>query len=1670
MASNSIDSLNLQISANASSASKSLNILSQRLESLGSALNSVNTGRLSSLATGMDRLSSSLQGFKSNVKQSDFTKVAKGLRQIASVDFTGVINASGSINQLANSLSGIASLQFTGQGLVDIANSVSKLGRGTVTQAAANIPSLTTALTQLVNSLNTIGSVSFDTSGLLQLVSAISRLGGKTSTAAPANIDALATSLRNMMATLANAPAVNQNVIAMTNAMANLAKNSTRAGSATNVLSSGLKNTGKQARNAIKNTKSLASSIGKLYASYFLVFRAIRGIGSAIEKSMDFTEAVNYFEVAMDKIGKDAASSWSEYGYDSAEAYADSFSTRAKELTSKLTGFNIDSFGNATLTNEKNLGLDPERTLQYQAQYAQMADSIGMTEEAALNTSKALTMLGADWASLRNISFDSAWEKFASALAGQSRAVRALGIDITQTTLQQYAYGHGLTQSVMEMDQATKSQLRLLAILDQSQVAFGDLANTISSPANQLRLLTNNFSQLARIIGNLFMPIVSAVLPIINGLVIALQRLFSWIGALFGIEFSGFNTSIGGMDDSFADFTDEVGTATDSLGDANTAAKKLKNTILGFDELNVMDAPDTNSESGGGAGGGGGSGLGSPILDDAIADALAEYEEAWNKAFENMENKALEFADKIEAAFKRIWKAAEPAREAFELLWDEGLSKLGNFTWRSLESFYQNFLVPVGKWVLGEGLPDFFDITNEILNGINWGKLNKSVDGFWGILKDMSKITFKGLLGFYENFLAPVSKWTLNNAIPRLVDSLRDLTREINWNSLLKSLDNLWGGLSKFATGVGDGLIGFAESVMRLIPAITPILSNLANVMGGLLSAMPPSLLEAVGGALGGLVTAFLAFKGLDKIKDVIGNATSSGILGGIITFAKAHPTITLAAAALGGLVAVFQNALNDTPGYQLLKDMEAAADAAEEMRQAVHQSVEEGKQYVENYGEAEIAQASALTDEYFSLAEQTNQTTAEKERMKDIVEQLSDLIPNLNQYISEETGLLTAQKDTVYDLIEAQRQQLKQQAAEAQMSKHYEEIASAYETLRQNTDDLTKAEQEYQDALARRNALEVQWMNEDDYETARTLRDEIDKLDSQIYGFYIPAVQSARDAMQDTTGSIKESADAIKYYEESLFGASDIDYSSITGSAQSVIDALGGIFVDGKEIVGNEATDLYYKIIDQFDTLDEDMYRLADGTIVQFGNAFRDNSELVSEDIKALFYKLKEGMALSSEELGQLFLDIGYDLPQNIINGLSEKDAEVQNQFYLLFANAKTGASASSEELKLLFQNLGYYLPDSLIQTLSGKEGELQASTVQFLESLKNGEALSRDDLVSTFSALGIVIANDGIIDGLSKKSADVQNEAINLLGQIQVAADDQRQPLIEKFNNLAVGSVNQGLLNTLDGLTSDARNTAVDLISQIPLATDSEKPKIYEELENVGVYASKGLIEGLISMKGDVKDTSKEVAESSVEGAKEGFDEHSPSKKMEEVGSLAIQGLINGLNSKTRLVNSTMWGIANQIINYFNGLSSSFVQAGANMMRAFANGMQSVYIPMPHIDVSSYRQFPAGNGSFNIPNFRINWYANGGFPEDGLFFANHRELVGQFTNGRTAVANNQQIIEGIASGVAPAVYQAVKQAISESDSEGRPLYVEVKTQDDEVLARAVTRGQQKLERRMRP
>ena len=235
------------------------------------------------------------------------------------------------------------------------------------------------------------------------------------------------------------------------------------------------------ANKAQKSFKGLSSMLGKMYQTYFWAARGIKALWRSIEGTADYIEAYNYFDVALGKIGKDWEHQFSQYGYSTAEEYAESFSTRLREKIGGLSGIelSVDANGNGVLTstNMKNLGLNIQEVTQYASQLASVTNSVGQTGETSLAAASAFTKLGADMSSLFNMDYSAVMKNLQSGLIGQSRALYKYGIDITNASLQTLAYELCIEKAVAEMTQMEKMQLRMIKILNDSKVSWGDLAN-----------------------------------------------------------------------------------------------------------------------------------------------------------------------------------------------------------------------------------------------------------------------------------------------------------------------------------------------------------------------------------------------------------------------------------------------------------------------------------------------------------------------------------------------------------------------------------------------------------------------------------------------------------------------------------------------------------------------------------------------------------------------------------------------------------------------------------------------------------------------------------------------------------------------------------------------------------------------------------------------------------------------------------------------------------------------------------------------------------------------------------------------------------------------------------------------------------------------------------------
>lgn len=377
-----------------------------------------------------------------------------------------------------------------------------------------------------------------------------------------------------------------------------------------------------QIQNAIKDLKSQLDKIGKntgipklnnqikQSSGFSKTLKGIAGIGTAVvtgrkmiktlqgmtDESVNFVETANLFSVSMGK------------GLQGLNQYYE----RAVKFQNEL---------------EEKLGVNIEESMNYQALFNSMSKSMGISAKYAYILSENFTKLGYDLSSLYNIDPENAMQKLRAGLAGQTKPLRDLGLDITQQSLQPIADSLGIERSVKNMSQAEKMVLRYIAVLKQAQIAQGDFANTMESPANQLRIFNAQVVAFKRNMGNLWQGLLGGVLPYVNAIMMVINELLKMIAKLFGFKVSDQKVNLSaniGADDLASD-----------LGTASGKAKELKNQLMGFDEINNITLP---SSSGGGSGGISGGGI-----DQRLLDAMKEYDNLMGK----VKNKATDIRDKI---------------------------------------------------------------------------------------------------------------------------------------------------------------------------------------------------------------------------------------------------------------------------------------------------------------------------------------------------------------------------------------------------------------------------------------------------------------------------------------------------------------------------------------------------------------------------------------------------------------------------------------------------------------------------------------------------------------------------------------------------------------------------------------------------------------------------------------------------------------------------------------------------------------------------------------------------------------------------------------------------------------------------------------------------------------
>ena len=510
---------------------------------------------------GIDALTASLSKLKNATKGGvGLTSVANQLRNLNTALQSVDSSSADKIDKLANSLNKLKSL-----GNIKISSSIGNQLKNIGSAASALNTADLSGIGRLATALQPLNNLG-KASGLQSAITQLNKLPQLAQTLNSINWTTLTSQLQQLANALA--PLANQlNTVA--SAFSALPSNIRRVVTATNSIT--------QVNN--RASTSYVNLWAKARMAYNAVRTGARWIASWITESNDYIENLNLFTVSMGKYA------------DEAQRYAE----KVAEI----------------------MGIDPSEWMRNQGVFNTIITGFGVASDKAYLMSKNLTQLGYDISSFFNISYEDAMQKLTSGISGELEPLRRLGYDLSVARLQQEAYNLGIEKSVSSMTQAEKSQLRYYAIMTQVTAAQGDMARTLDAPANQLRILQAQVTQCARALGNIFIPVLNAVLPYAIALAKVIRILANSIASLFGfslpeIDYSSLGSAVGGADD-----------LTDSLGNAGEEAKKVKNALLGIDELNVLSKDD--GASGGGAGGAGGLGdLGIELPEyDFLGDAVS---------------------------------------------------------------------------------------------------------------------------------------------------------------------------------------------------------------------------------------------------------------------------------------------------------------------------------------------------------------------------------------------------------------------------------------------------------------------------------------------------------------------------------------------------------------------------------------------------------------------------------------------------------------------------------------------------------------------------------------------------------------------------------------------------------------------------------------------------------------------------------------------------------------------------------------------------------------------------------------------------------------------------------------------------------------------------------------
>ena len=742
----------------------------------------------------IDKLATAISNLRTN---GNVAKVCSSLDKL-SASISALKSAStglDGLSKITSFMNGLANVDLTqsAKGIRSVANALNKISSFNL--GNMDFSGLGSKMNSLKNGLSPISSIS-DSSikslrGVSSAINSIAKIPSITKKLDSKTLDDFAEVCKKVASAISPLASkldkVGRSFSSLPSKIKSAVNSTTRFSSANQKASTSLSSLASQLEAIKKRAAQLVSL--KAIATY---------LANAVTKFNDFYEATDLFNNAMGEL-----------------------SGQATELINKM---------------ESLLGIDPTEAMTNIATIQSLATSFGLASDKAYILSKNLTQLAYDESSYWNKDTATTFTAIASAISGELEPIRRLGVDLSQARLQQELLALGFNKQVSSLSQADKAVLRYIAIMKQTTNIQGNLAQTISSPANMVRILKSEISQLAKAVGQLLYPAFKAILPVLIAAVDLIKEFVVSLASVFGqkIEFTDFSKTqkdIGG-----------VTSAMDDTADATkAAAKAAKDYTMGFDELNIIDPSQNSGSSGSGSGGAAGNLLGD--VDLSQYDMFKDY--------------AGSAVDEIKAKLKSLdsFQIGTQIGEQLNKLMGMIYNAIHSIDWASLGAFFAdgvNGLVDSVDWDLfGRLLADRFIIEFELLGGflsqLDWTSvLNAFIDGFSGFFHELS------------DWIATVD-WT--GVGKQLTDKLSDALQNVEIEKLARVFFNFItdsiNAVSDFLAGtdsyqLGQDLVDFA------IRAVTSVdWAGLAQAIGRFFGEAFIEALDFMGGLVSRIADYF---------------------------------------------------------------------------------------------------------------------------------------------------------------------------------------------------------------------------------------------------------------------------------------------------------------------------------------------------------------------------------------------------------------------------------------------------------------------------------------------------------------------------------------------------------------------------------------------------------------------------------------------------------------------------------------------------------------------------------------------------------------------------------------------------------------------------------------------